>query len=158
MVSIDADAFDEALQAQSKEAAKEAAGRWFSRANDVLLSAGDDLEYEVFPVVQSAQPPTWDEGEGAFVMRWPHVAAPYFEHGTTAHEVEANEAEVLAFEWPEMANEQYGDTGMTFKEVFSDTWPTVFFPKTEPSGIARIGYNQRGKQAAERWLKQTSDL
>lgn len=154
MADIDDDAFDEALQAQSKEVAGEAARRWFSRSNEVLLSAGDDLDYEVFPVNQAAQPPQWDEGEGAFVFSWPHVAAPYFEYGTTAHEVEANEADVLAFEWPEMANEQYGDTGMTFKEVFSDTWPTVFFPETSVSGIPAIRYNQRGRQAAKRWLKQ----
>lgn len=157
MAEVNDDGLEEALTAQSEEVAKEAANRWFSEANELLLEAGDDHEYDVFPVVQSAQPPQWDSTEQAFVMHWPHTAARFFEHGTTKHEVEAQQADMLAFEWPEMANEQFGDTGQTFKEVFSDTWPTVFFESTEPDGIPRIGYLRRGRQHAARWLQQQEE-
>ena len=152
MVDIEADAVQAAAEEKSRELAGELANRWFSRANEILTSAGDELEYETFPVVQSGTPPQWDEAEGAFVMSFSHAAASYFEYGTTAHEVKAKEADVLAFEWPEMANERFGDTNKTFKEVFSDTWPTVFFPETQPDGIPAIRYLQRGREHAKRWL------
>lgn len=150
----DSGALDDAIEGVSEDAAREAANRWFSQANENLMAAGDQLDYEVFPVVQSARPPQWDSGEDAWVMQWPHTAAKYMEHGSTEHEVSASSAEYLAFEWPEMANEEFGNTGETFKEVFSDTWPTVFFKSVTVSGIPRIGFVYSARDDAKRWLRQ----
>lgn len=151
MAEVEAEGFTEALEAASEDLAMEAARRWHSEASDYLQKIGDELEYEVFPVVQAFQPPQWDSREHAAVFNVNHVAARFFEHGTTKHEVKGNPW--LAFEWEEMANEEFGDTGMTFKERFEDTWPTVFFRKTEPEGVERIGYMEHGRGKAARWLR-----
>lgn len=151
MADVEADRLDIVLEDVSREAAMEAANRWYSSANETLTQAGDDHEYEVFPVVQSAQPPQWDENEGAAVMAWPHQAAVFFEHGTTAHEVEGDP--LLVFEWEEMRGEEFADTGKTFEEVF-DEFPTVFLPRVSVDGIPRIGFAEQGRRDAARWLKE----
>ena len=58
---------------------------------------------------------------------WPFSAQ--FEHGVEPHTIEATNADFLAFPWPEMRGEEFGNTGKNFEEVFADTWPVVFFPK-----------------------------
>lgn len=151
MASVEAEGLAESLEAASQDLAMEAARRWHSAATDHLLRVGDDLEYEVFPVAQAFLPPGWDAREQAAVFGVQHPAAVYFEHGTTEHEVTGSPW--LAFEWGEMADEEFGDTGMTFKERFEDTWPTVFFPKVEVEGVERIGYMAHGRDVAARWLQ-----
>lgn len=151
MAKVEIDNLDLALGGVSEDAAMEAARRWFSRSNEVLTQAGDDLEYETFPVVQSAQPPQWDDNEGAAVMSWPHRASVFFEKGTTAHEVEGDP--LLVFEWEAMRGEEFGDTGKTFEEVFDD-FPTVFLPRVNVEGIERIAFAQKGRQQAANWLRQ----
>jgi len=68
---------------------------------------------------------------------WPFSAQ--FEHGVEPHTIEAKNADMLAFPWPEMRGEEFGNTGKNFEEVFADTWPVVFFPKvnwgSETGGI-----------------------
>lgn len=154
MADVEADDLELALQDVSKEAVMEAANRWFSASNESLLSAGDDLEYDVFPVVQSAQPPQWDARQEAAVMSWPHTASLFFENGTTKHEVEGDP--LLVFEWEEMRGEEFADTGKAFEEVF-DTFPTVFLPKVEVDGIPRIGFGASGRRTAARWLQQQEE-
>ena len=154
MAEATAEGFEETLEARSKELAMEAANRWFSAANEALLQAGDQLDYDMFPVVQGAQPPQWDPQAGAARMTWSHRASVFFEHGTTAHEIEGDP--LLAFEWEEMATEEFADTGKTFKKVFSETWPTVFFPSVEVAGIPRIGYVEHGRRKSARWLQSQS--
>lgn len=151
MADIDEETVIERLQAPTRQTAQEAANRWFSAATDILLREGDAHEYDVFPVAQSGQPPQWDAADGAFVMAWPHVAAPYFEHGTTAHEVEGDP--ILAFEWEAMRGEEFADTGKTFEEVF-DTFPTVFLPSVTVDGIPALHWVSRGRQQAAQWLRQ----
>lgn len=149
MAEIESDDLELAIDEISQSAAMEAANRWFSRSNDVLLSAGDEHEYDVFPVVQAGRPPQWEDD--AAVMSWPHRASVFFEHGTTAHEVEGDP--ILAFEWEEMRGEEFGDTGKTFEEVF-DEFPTVFLPKVDVKGIPKLAFGQKGRQAAANWLRQ----
>lgn len=148
MAEVEADNLDVVMEDVSQEAVMEAANRWFSKSNDHLLRGGDEHDYDVFPVVQAAQPPQWD-GEAA-VMAWPHRASIFFEHGTTRHEVEGDP--ILAFEWEEMRGEEFGDTGQTFEEVF-DTFPTVFLPSVTVEGIPRIGFAAEGRREAARWLQ-----
>jgi len=62
-----------------------------------------------------------------FRVEWPFSAM--FEFGVDPHVIEAKDADVLAFPWPEMEGEPYGDTGKTWDEVFADTWPVVFLPR-----------------------------
>lgn len=149
MADVEVPELHSTLEAAGRDLAMEAANRWFSASNENLLRAGDQFEYEVFPVVQSAQPPQWDPREEAAVMSWPHVASVFFEHGTTQHEIEGNP--LLAFEWEEMRGEEFADTGETFEEVF-DTFPLVFLPRVNVEGIPRIGFARGGKRTAQHWL------
>lgn len=154
MVAIETDELETALEGVAKDAALEAANRWFSAANERLMQAGDELDYDTFSVAQAARPPRWDNQQGAYIIAWPHVAAQYFEYGTAPHEVTGSP---LAFDWPEMEGEEFGDTGKTFDEVFEDTWPTVFLQRAEVDGVERIGYRLHGEREARRWLSQQGD-
>lgn len=155
MAEVDAPSFDEALEAASRELAMEAARRWHAEANEALMQAGDQLDYEVQNVVRSSLPPQWNERAQAAEMAWPHEASRYFEHGTTHDEaIEGNP--VLVFEWEEMRGEEFADTGKTFEEVFDD-FPTVFLPEVNPEGIPRIGFSEHGRRMASRWLQQQSE-
>lgn len=118
-----------------KEASEEFARRWFTASNEHLLQKGDEYGYEVYPVVQAAQPPRWT-GD-AWVFTYPHRASGYFEYGVEEHEIEANNAEVLAFEWP--------DAPPDIREMFSDTFPTVFFPKVTHPGIPALAFVRNGR-------------
>lgn len=112
---------------------------WFSRSQEILFAAGDEHDYDVHSVAQSARPPHWDSSREAWVFAYPHVAAEYFEEGTDPHDIRPNEADVLAFPWEEMRGQEFGDTGKTFEEVFP-TFPIVFLPKVSVEGIEAINY------------------
>lgn len=129
----------------SREEALEAANRWFSKSQDLLYEGGDDYDYEVFPVAQSGAPPEFDDSVQGYAFAYPHPAAWYFEVGTEPHTIEATNAEMLAFEWP--------DAPAEVREMFEDTFPTVFFKEVEVSGIERIGYVERARADAERYLE-----
>lgn len=155
-VEIDTSELEHDLEALSKDLAREAANRWHARYTEYLLAAGDEHDYDVFPLVQATLPPEWDPSEGAYKLSNPHRAAGYFEDGTAPHEVTPSQADVLAFPWPEMEGEPFGDTGKTWDEVFEDSWPTVFLPKVEVEGIERTDAFKRGRRDAERWLEDQS--
>lgn len=154
MADVEVERFDAVLRGVAREFAMEAANRVFSHANETLLSAGDDLEYEVFPVAQSAIAPQWEDREQAAVMEWPHRAARFFNDGTTAHEVEGDP--LLVFEWEEMRGEEFADTGKTFEEVFDD-FPTVFLPRVNVDGIERIGFVDKGLREGARWASRQGE-
>lgn len=133
----DGDPTDEQLKAAAREATEDFARRWHSQADQLLVRRGDEHEYEVQKIMQGSIWGGWNEAEEAWTFHYTHLAAPFFEFGTDPHPIRAKNAEFLAFPWPEMEGEEFGNTGMTFEEVFSDSWPTVFFkevmhPGTEP--------------------------
>lgn len=140
------------FEALARDEAKQAANRWFSTSQEALFAAGDEHDYEVQDVDRAAMPPQWDSGAGGFVMHWPHIASQWFNAGTAPHEVSGDP--VLAFEWEEMKGEEFGDTGKTFDEVYSDTWPVVFLPEVEVSGIEALRYYERGEEAALRYYER----
>lgn len=89
-----------------------------------MAANGYDLEH----VVRDAEVLDVEAGDRRSSVRveWPFSAL--FEFGVDPHVIEASGASVLAFEWPEMEGEEFGNTGRNFEEVFAETWPTVFFP------------------------------
>lgn len=139
----DEDVFADAVQGLSEEVAREAANRWFSASQDILLDEGDTRDYEVFPVVQSGQPPQRDDD--GYRFGYGHVASPFFEHGTEPHEIEAKRAEYLAFEWPDAPQE--------VREMFEETFPTVFFKSVEHPGTPALNYMRRARSQAARWAE-----
>ena len=129
----------------SREEAREAAGRWFSRSQEVLYSEGDSHDYDVYPVAQAARPPQWDESRGGYVFTYPHEASLFFEVGTEPHEIEAVHAEMLAFEWEDAPGE--------VRAMFEETFPTVFFKSVDHPGTPALNYVERGREAAARYLE-----
>jgi hypothetical protein len=141
MAEIEASELSEGLEAASREKARDLANKWFSRSQEMLQKRGDDVEYEYFPILQGARPPQWT-GE-AWQFSYPHEASKYMEYGTEAHEIEAKEADMLAFEWPDAPPE--------VREMFEDTFPTVFFKSVEVEGVRELRYirDSRTEVAAE---------
>jgi hypothetical protein len=144
-MDIDAGDLAEGLAGLSDAVAQEAANRWFSRSQELLQERGDGEDYEVFPVVQSGVPPQYDPGEGGYVFGYPHVAAPFFEHGTEPHEIRAKRAEFLAFEWP--------DAPPAVREMFEVTFPTVFFKRVEHPGTAALEFTADARREAQAWAE-----
>lgn len=137
-VEVDTEQLEIAFDDLSDDAAKELANRWFSASQEKLYAGGDQHDYDVYPVAQSGVPPQKD-GD-AWKFGYLHPATVYFEFGTPDHEVEAQEAEMLAFEWPDAPQE--------VREMFSDTFPTVFFESVEVSGINALRFVQNGRTQA----------
>lgn len=139
-VSIEGD-FEEV----SREVADEAANRWFSWSQEDLYKKGDRFDYDVSSVAQSGQPPQWSEGDGGFVFTYDHHAAPFFEMGAKEYEIEAQEAEFLAFEWEDAPPE--------VEEMFSDTYPTVFFKSVNHPGMPELRYLRDSRERVRTWLR-----
>lgn len=119
---------------------RDAVGKGFSESQEALIQAGDQHGWDVFPVAQSGTPP-YRVGDG-WEFNYSHEVANIFEKGADPHPIEGDP--VLAFEWPEMEGVEFGDTGQTFDEVFSGSWPTVFLPKVSHPGLPPIGYVRWG--------------
>lgn len=139
-ISGDGERLDAQFQAIARDVTRDNANEWHSKAIETLYQRADEEEFDVASVAQSSLPPEWDEAEGAWTFVFPHIAAPFLEFGTDEHPIEAKDAEVLAFEWPEMEGEPFGDTGKTWDEVYADTWPTVFLPEVEHPGTPALRF------------------
>lgn len=134
-----------AVKDVSRDLAFEAARRANTAGQEILQAEGDELDYETFPVVQSATRAQWDDARDAYVFGYTHPAARFFNDGTQTHEIVADEAEVLAFEWPDAPPE--------VQEMFESTFPTVFFPSVEVEGLPAIRYVERGLRQGLKWLE-----
>lgn len=144
LMSFDIDTADleGGLRELSREQARELAGRAFTASSDTLVDAGDDKEWDTYPVVQSGVPPEWDSARDAFVFSFRHAAAVFFEVGTEPHEIEAVNSEFLAFDWP--------DAPDGVREQFEDSFPTVFFRSVQHPGTPALRYVERGLNEAAR--------
>lgn len=97
-------------------------------------------DYDISHIYRDAES-DFDRTDDAVVIEaeWPFSSQ--FEFGVDPHVIEAKDADMLAFPWPEMEGEEFGNTGQNFEEVFSETWPVVFFPKvnwgSETGGIPK---------------------
>jgi hypothetical protein len=130
MGSIDAKPLNDALQEAAKESARDVANRWFSGSQETLRERGDEADYDYFPVLQGGRPPEW-VGRG-WQFSYPHQASEYFEFGTEAHTITPTQADMLVFEWEDAPPE--------VREMFSDTFPTVFFKQVEVDGIDELRF------------------
>ena len=143
-VELDTSGLEAEFEAMGREQALEAANRAFSTSQESLISQGDDHGYQVYPIAQSGQPPQWDERRNAAVFRYLHHAALFFEVGTQTHPIVAD-GDTLAFEWPEAPPK--------VREMYEETFPTVFMPKTNVDGIERLGFVDDGLDEAARWWR-----
>ena len=141
---LDTSELEVAVEELGRERAVEAADRASTTSQEILLEEGDDREYEVFPIVQSATPGQWDESRGAAVFEYSHRAAVFLHDGTQTHEIVADDG-VLAFEWPDAPQE--------VQDMFESTFPTVFFPSVEVEGLPALKYAERGLSEAADWLE-----
>ena len=141
-ISGDIDEIEDQLSVAAKGGTEEFIREWHSKADELFLKRGDAEDYDVFQMVQGSVPPYYDDKEGAWAFHYPHFAAIIMELGSDPHKIEADEADFLAFEWPEMEGEEFGNTGKTFDEVFEDTWPTVFFKEIWHPGTEALRFLQ----------------
>ena len=136
-IEIDADQLADGID--PKAATRDVAREWFDDAQETLLERGDEHEFEVFPVVQAAKPPSWTGDSWEF--SFDHVAAVFFERGTQPHVIRPVNAEVLLFEWPDAPPE--------VREKFEPLWsdpshfldePEVMFPEVEHPGTPALRF------------------
>lgn len=141
MTEIDAGPLFDALEATGRDGARDISNRWFSNSQEKLRKRGDEAGYEYFPILQAAQPPQWTGEAMRFV--YPHEGGEYMEFGTEAHTITAKNADMLAFEWEDAPPE--------VREMFEDTFPTVFFKTVEVEGVDELRYirDSRAEIAAE---------
>ena len=141
-VDISERALVDAMSGVQYDLGSDLADIWFGESQEVLAEADsqyDDSNY--FPILQSAQPPRWDDKRQAWVFSYTHVASIFAEYGTEPHDIEAKNADFLAFEWPDAPPE--------IQERFKETFPTVFFKKVRHPGTPRIGYVAAGRKEAQ---------
>lgn len=157
-VEVDVGSLADDWEGRHREVTSEAMRRWYAWAQETLSNRGDALGYEWYPLMQAmgASPPRWSERENRWEFGVPHVAAPFFEYGAEPHEIRARRAEFLAFPWPEMEGEEFGNTGMTFDEVFADTWPVVFFKSVQHPGMEETRFLRDSRDRARDWLQEQS--
>lgn len=112
------------------EAIAEGVGGWVvETAEEKWRRYAQANDYDIDHVWEDVEgPETTRVGDDLHVrIMWPFSSQ--FEFGVDPHVIEASDADMLAFPWPEMEGEEFGDTGKNFEEVFAETWPVVFFPK-----------------------------
>lgn len=141
-----------ALDDSKKEAGKvlmdvwfEASQRRLSQAAEQRSGAGpDDSEGKVYrennqltEILQSFTPPRWNPSDDSWTFNVTHAGAVFNEFGATPHEIEAKQAQALAFEWPDAPKE--------IREKYEDTFPLVFFDSVKHPGTPAIGYVRHGR-------------
>lgn len=121
----------EALLDEAEEEAPAIGDRMLEIAEEKWRSYAEANDYDIDHIWRDAEGPdiARDDREVRIRVRWPKSAQ--FEFGVDPHVIEASNADVLAFPWPEMEGVEFGNTGKTFDEVFADTWPIVFFPEVD---------------------------
>jgi hypothetical protein len=80
-----------------RAATRQHAERWRREAIRELQNAGDRLDWNVAPIIDSFTAVYWDEEREAWTFDVTHDAAVFMEHGTDPHLIEADQAEELAF-------------------------------------------------------------
>lgn len=146
------------LEKQQKQLAIDVMDVWFAASQDHLIAAAEERsggagsrtvqqkENDLTDMLDEFQPPRWDEQMEAAVFIWGHEAGIFHEFGAKSHEIEAREAEALAFEWPDAPQEIH--------EKFEETFPTVFFQSVEHPGVPAIAPIRHGRGEARRRLEQ----
>jgi len=137
---LDTSDLEAAYDDLARDETRELAGWWFSESQEVLFATGDEFGWDVSSVAQAATPPQWDASREGFAFRYLHEAARYLNDGTAPHEIEATRADTLAFEWEDAPRE--------VRDMFEETFPTVFFQKIEHPGTPAIMFIERGEQKA----------
>lgn len=169
-VVVDESQLQDALEEETSReggAMNEAARRWFAGSQRHLEEAisqraGIDSEGRegrregsMHSILQSGQPPAWDESRQAWVFTYTHFAAAWHEFGTQPHTIRADGDGFLAFKWPDAPDEVVamfspgGDDEVNRGEW--DGW--VYFKEVEHPGNPAIGYVRAGRAEAVDWLK-----
>ena len=116
------------------------------RAHDILREYGSRNDYNIEPIIESMDYDV-ERSEGHLRIRigWAHEAAPYFEFGTSDHEVSGNP--LLSFIWedaPAAIHDMFPNT----ERVDGD--PRVFFSDVEVAGLPE----SRFVRDALNWLRR----
>lgn len=146
-MEFDTKELEQSFGAVEREVARDAMDVWFSTSQDVLAQAdSEEDESDLYPIMQSAQPPRWNEQEQAWEFQYTHLAAIFHEYGAAPHVIRARRAQFLAFEWP--------DAPQWVRDQFEETFPLVFFREVEHPGVPERRYVRAGREAAVRYLER----
>lgn len=131
------------LDEMEQRAREEWAPGLLEQATEILRAYGDAHDYDVEPVIQTAEARV-ERREGRVTVRveWPHPAAPFFQMGTSDHTVDGND--ILSFVWenpPMWVREEFEQEG--------DGW-RVFFHSVEVDGLPE----SRFVRDALHWLRR----
>lgn len=118
-------------------------------AHEILEQYGQRHDYNVSTIIEAAETRV-ERREGRVVVRWgwPEPAI-YFERGTIAHKVEAQNADVLSFVWedrhdpPQWVREEFDREGDGYR---------VFLPETNPDGMPESRFIRDALNHLRRWL------
>jgi len=126
------DALAERLRRRAEQVIREA-------IRDALVESGYQADSVLEDLVGPEVAVTGDGVRVAWVVD--HPAAGFLEFGTEAHTVTGDP---LAFEW--------ADAPPEVREMFPDTFPTVFFRSVDVGGITETRHTRKALQALRRDL------
>ena len=99
--------------------------------------------------------PVWNDNEGYWEFACAHAAAKYHEWGALPHEINADGADALAFEWEDAPDEvvaMFSPGGSD--EVNRSEWDGwVYFESVEHPGTPAIGFMRHGREQARQYLE-----
>jgi hypothetical protein len=111
------------------------------QSQQVLDTAGSELDWNVEPIKQSLGTPEVNRGRSSITVTWgwSHPAAPYWEYGTSPHKIQGDP--ILSFIWR--------DAPPGVKEMFSNTErvdgdPRVFFESVQHPGTPALRFVREG--------------
>lgn len=115
----------EALQDAARQMTKAEAEEWRQEAINELRDAGNRLDWNVEPVIQSFSEVRWDASAKAWTFEVRHSAAGFMNFGTDPHIITPDDQESLRF----VANGE-----------------TVFTDKSEHPGMPAISFMQKARE------------
>jgi hypothetical protein len=121
------------------------------QSQEVLDTAGSELDWNVEPIKQSLGTPEVERGRASITVTWGwgHEAAPYWEYGTSRHTIRGDP--ILSFIW--------SDAPPGVREMFPSTEredgdPRVFFQSVQHPGTPALRFVREGL----RWLRSSEGL
>jgi len=131
----DRSAFADAVLERHQE---EIAESFVDGSSERLEDLGDQRDHHTGPLIEAID---YELGDREITIEYDHPASSYLDQGTVDHTVRAQQAESLAFEWPDAPAGVDLTNGMFFAQ------------EVEVSGIDPYHFVEAGRLRAERLMR-----